>query len=418
MKFSPSQFTFCLLVILLPVWLFAQRTREGENDGRHHSAHGKVIFVSRKNQEKIQLELVDNLLLIEARINDSAVHWFILDTGASNTVLDLRLARKLLPKASGKAVGLGAAGQAQALVFDNVTVSFANVRAVEQTVGAVSLEFVSDLLGKEIGGVIGNDIIKELVLEIDYAARKIELFAPRSYRHRGGEIVPLYFRNDLPYAMATILVEGQKKVTGKFKLDTGSTGAFLFNTPFVEKHELLKAVTKTKATSMNALGGAAIALLGRLDSLSLGRFHIKNSVARFSRAARGDYASGEFDGLIGGEILSRFKITLDYSREQMKLEPNKSFFEPFEIDMSGMEIIAGAGDRTLYLVSKVEAGSPAAAAGIRAGDRIAGLDKTPAKDFSLSEIRRMFRDHGREILLEINRDGQVFRAVLKLKRSL
>jgi len=45
---------------------------------------------------------------------------------------------------------------------------------------------------------------------------------------------------------------------------------------------------------------------------------------------------GDNDGPIGNEILRRFKVTIDYSRQRMMLEPNAHFSDPFENDMSGI----------------------------------------------------------------------------------
>jgi hypothetical protein len=39
--------------------------------------------------------------------------------------------------------------------------------------------------------------------------------------------------------------------------------------------------------------------------------------------------SGETMGLLGGEVLRRFRVFVDYSRSQLFLEPNEHVREPF-----------------------------------------------------------------------------------------
>lgn len=173
---------------------------------------------------------------------------------------------------------------------------------------------------------------------------------------------------NMPFVQASVAFEGRTPISGKFEIDSGSTGAVLFNTPFVKKHGLLKSVAQTSETRIGGVGGTAQALLGRVKNVALGSFRLENPVARFSQSTRGDYASAKYDGLIGGEFLRRFKTIFDYSRRRMILEPNAQFSEPFEIDMSGMELLADGDDLSTVLVDDVKPKTPVAEAGVRGGD--------------------------------------------------
>jgi len=70
-------------------------------------------------------------------------------------------------------------------------------------------------------------------------------------------------------------------------------------------------------------------ITGRANAVKLGSFTLKNVPVQLSLDTEGAGASEENDGLIGGEIFHRFKVTLDYSRKRMILEPNKSFNDPY-----------------------------------------------------------------------------------------
>jgi len=100
----------------------------------------------------------------------------------------------------------------------------------------------------------------------------------------------------------------------------------------------------------------------------------------------------------------------------MILEPNAQFSEPFEIDMSGMELVADGDDLSIVLVDDVNPKTPAAEAGVRGGDIITAIDNRPVKDFTLEQIREMFRQDGREYLLKLKRDGTEVQVKIKLGR--
>ena len=76
-------------------------------------------------------------------------------------------------------------------------------------------------------------------------------------------------------------------------------------------------------------------LVGRLPRLQLGRFTLTEPGGPLRSRSKGAFASSEFSGVIGGELLRRFKVIFDYAHKRMILEPNASLAEPFEYDMSG-----------------------------------------------------------------------------------
>jgi len=158
----------------------------------------------------------------------------------------------------------------------------------------------------------------------------------------------------------------------------------MLNTPFVNRNKLLDTVSKTSQSRLGGVGGSAVAFSGRLKEITLGRFQLENSIARFSRARRGDDASARYDGLIGGEIFRRFKVVFDLARRRMMLEPNAQFAEPFEVDMSGLDMATEGEDFSVVVVNEIEKGSPAAAAGIQEEDVLTAIDGRSAREFSIS----------------------------------
>jgi Aspartyl protease/PDZ domain len=419
MKFQRQPLSLSVLAFILSMSMQvnahqAKRKRLVRNPSRPAPT---VRFVSGNNSLEIPFESSSNLILLQVRVNDSAPLWFIFDTGADSTVIDSQLAKVLRLKPRGKEVSTGSAGTATALVFKGVSIRLPNVEALNLKIAALPIEFLSSHLGRKISGVIGNDILKELVVEIDYASQLINLYEPRSYQYSGsGEVTPITMDDNLPFVRAFIALEGRPPIEGKFELDSGSTSAISFNTPFVNKYQLLNFISQTNQSRTGGVGGTAQAFSGRVKAIRLGSFELKDLVARFSRARRGDNASAKYDGLIGGEIFRRFKVVFDYSRRHMILEPSVQFSETYEEDMSGLDLAAEGEDFSVVIVNEVKKGSPAAEAGIQEEDIIEAIDGRPTKELTLTQLRKMFRQDGKEYLISLKRGQKEVQTKLKLRR--
>jgi hypothetical protein len=79
-----------------------------------------------------------------------------------------------------------------------------------------------------------------------------------------------------------------------------------------------------------------------VESLEIDGVTILNPVADFSTDTKGVTATTNYDGTIGGDILRRFTVILDYSRQQMILQPNSTFGDPFAFDLSGRTLTGEA----------------------------------------------------------------------------
>jgi len=376
-----------------------------------------IHFISGHDALKTPFELTGNLILVQARLNDSGPLWFILDTGAESSVIDSQLAKTLGLKALGHTVGTGSAGTATATIFKGTSLKLQSLEATNLTVYGLPIDFLSAPLGRKINGVIGNDILRQLVFELDYAAEVINFYEPESYQYSGtGNVIPITFAGEYPFVRARVTLDGRPGIEGTFEIDSGSTGAITFNTPFVDRNRLLHSLSKSTQSRLGGVGGSAAAFSGRLKSMSMGSFQLENLVARFSRARRGDDASAKYDGLIGGDILRRFKVVFDYSRRRMMLEPNSAFSEPYESDMSGLDLVTEGDDFSVVVVNEVEKGSPAAEAGIQEADTITAIDAHAIKDFTITQIRRMFMQNGKTYLISLKRDQKELQVELKLRR--
>jgi S1-C subfamily serine protease len=112
-------------------------------------------------------------------------------------------------------------------------------------------------------------------------------------------------------------------------------------------------------------------------------------VADFSDAARGSFSDPNYDGNIGSGLLKQFVVTFDYGHQVMYLKRiAPTPLDVGDFDRSGLWINAA---KRGYIVTYVAAGSPAAAAGLQAGDVILELDGRLARAEELSNARELLR---------------------------
>jgi predicted aspartyl protease len=341
----------------------------------------------------------------------------MLDTGASASVVDSGLAKELGLRAQGKEKMTGTGGGAEVDMIAGVSFTLPGVKVFNLQIASIGLDPLSAMMGRTVGGIIGYDLIKHFVVEVDYAAGIMNLYTPGRYKYsRAGEILPIKFSNGKPIISAKITAKGNDAVEGRFMIDTGADISLVIHRPFVEVHKLLDSVTQARQGNIGGAGGMSRALTVRIASIHLGRFVISNPIVTLSQATVGTEARADLDGELGGEIFRRFTLILDYSRQRVIFEPNEHLAEPVEEDMSGLELAAeGDGYKTL-VINEVLANSPASEAALQEEDELTAINGRPVSDIGLEQIRQMLKQEGKEYLLSIKRGEQTWQVKIKLRR--
>jgi len=118
-----------------------------------------------------------NHIFIQALVNGSEPSWFILDTGAAASMIDVRLAERLGLKVQGKLEGRRSGDSSIDVgLVKNVIFGFPGVEVANQSTGTIQLQSSDALLGRTISGLLGYDFFSRFVVEIDYIAKKIHLY--------------------------------------------------------------------------------------------------------------------------------------------------------------------------------------------------------------------------------------------------
>jgi len=384
-------------------------------------------MLSREGEVRLPFEHYYGLIFLSVRVNGSEPMSFMFDTGASLTIINEQSAARLGLKLRGQrriaeaSVGEGVMNLAFA---KGVAIDLGNARFAPDQVGVMSLALVEKFLGHPMDGILGGDFIRRYVCEIDYAGKALTLYEPKTYHASIGganaETLALKMIGVYPCVSARLKLPGREALDVLFGIDTGAAaaGGLILNSPFVKRHKLIESMPNVFPGFTGGLNGESQVVAGRVESLALGRTAVLNPIVGFSQATKGTLSWTKPNGLLGSEILLRFRVTLDYSRKQMRLEPNDSLRDPFETDMSGLRFAAEGADFKTLRVIKVRPDSPAAAAGLREGDVLLSLDDQPISTITLFKASQMLQQDGHDILVGVRRGAEQLQVRFKLKRRI
>jgi hypothetical protein len=336
--FLPRWMIFCMLMTG-----FDGVTNVHGQQAISNAVAADIRFTSGNSALKIPFELYNNHIYIKVGVNGSKPLWFLFDTGSPH-IIDSKQAKTLglKLKFEGQATGVGE-GAVDAYSSKGVSFNLPGVSLSGQRVGVLPLdgveacasEIVVDERGhlrkcepneqrcqrRVIDGVLGHDFFTRFVVEIDYEARLVNLYAPGNYKYQGtGESFPLEITDRNIFVRARLSLAGRAPINGRFMIDTGGVHSLLLTRPFIEANRLLPPAPELTRFPACGIGGDSEILIGTLSALQLGNIKISEPVTGFAQAMNGNLADASFDGSIGGAILRHFKIVFDYSRGRMILE--------------------------------------------------------------------------------------------------
>jgi predicted aspartyl protease len=343
-------------------------------------------FPAGADQVSLPFDLVNNHIYLPVSLNGGAPIPTVFDTGAIN-VLNKTEAAALGLKDEGSLPG-GGFGEAQSAtgISKVAKLDVGGLTLKDQVFLTIDLSAADSVEGRPMNVVIGYEIAKRAVTVIDYAGRKITFMKPASF-HPSPNAVAVRFKFNGHVPMIQAAVDG---VEGEFEIDTGARSSLTLMGPFSEAHDLVAKYHATRnIISGYGVGGPTRSLLFRPGSLKIGALDIKQPVGDLQFEKRGAAADPRTAGNIGGGILHRFTLTLDYGHQMLYLEPNADFAAPDVADRSGLWITRAGPDA--FEIADVVKDSPASQAGLAIGDKITAIDGTKASALDNAALRERLK---------------------------
>lgn len=414
-------------------------------------SQGKFVIQNKKKSDKIKFKLINNLIVIPVEINGVELS-FLLDTGVSKPIifnflnvsdtLKIKNAKKIYLR------GLGEGESVEALKSTNNVFKVGDAIKLNQDLYAVydaNLNF-APRLGVPVHGILGFDLFKDLVVEINYSHKYIKITEHKKNRYKKCkkcEKFNLEFFNSKPYINAKVNINN-KQIPVKLLIDTGGSDAlWLFE-------DSALGITASDRYFEDFLGhGLSGSVYGKRSKID--EFLLKSFVLKSANVAYPDSTSILFakkisgrNGSLAGNILKRFNVIMDYKNALVTFKKNGYFNEKFSYNKSGIEL-AHNGVRFVkerenyvpnknsltsetnqnqtrivfdssykfslkpaYAIVELRVGSPAHKAGLKNGDIVLSVNGNLAHQFSLQQMMQMFYDDGgKKIKIKIDRNGVV-----------
>jgi len=383
-------------------------------------------FVRKRQQSStIKFKSASNLIIIPVIINDSDTLNFILDTGVRFPIItELPFVNKLnLNYMEPIAIaGLGEGEGLTAYRSGNNTMKIGtDLISYNQEVQMVIDESfqISQIVGLPVHGLIGFDLFKDFVVEIDYDDNKLTLTKPEHYKERVYNrdiVMPIHFEHNKPYIRTTIVTDKNEYVPVKLLVDTGASDAIWLST--VSDERIILPEKNIRTFLGRGLSGDLYGTKGRISGIWVGPLILNEPIASYPD---GDLVrqliSDDRNGTLGAEILRRFYVTIDYPNSQIKLHPTSKVRESFNYNMSGIEVSNPFPGMPVFKIDKVREGSPGHRAGLQENDQILSVNHTHLENLSLNDINLILMSReDRKINMTVLRNGQEVDATFYLEK--
>ncbi|MEG3659820.1 PDZ domain-containing protein [Arenibacter palladensis] len=397
--------------------------------------------------QKVKFQLVNNLIVIPIDVNGAELS-FILDSGVNKPILfnlsdkdsiQINNVSEIVIK------GLGEGEPIDALSSDSNIFKIGKVVNKDQLLYVVMDEELnlSPRLGLPVHGIIGYDLFRDFVVEINYSSKFLKLHDPELYKSKKSSkirTIPLRIVQNKAYVQGQVFMENKSSIPVELLVDSGSSDAlWLF-----ENMDKGLGVPENNYEDFlgQGLSGGIYGKRTKIDGISLGGFQLRDAKAAFPdlRYFNSITSFGNRNGSLGGEVLKRFTLVFNYGKRTLSLRKNALFDHPFDFNLSGINIqhngmryisesIADAGGLVLsnggksfgdvqilfdnmtrlsmvpeIIVSGIRAGSPGHKAGLQEGDVILAVNGKKVHQYKLQQILHMLNEkEGKRVKVLIER---------------
>lgn len=279
-----------------------------------------VQLVRAKDVQPVPFEYSENTIVIEAELGGQQ-GWMLIDTGSPHTIIDTGLAKELgrtIVPMKGDMLAVGG-HLVQRQRVDDVALVIPHHFSIRMPMLAVDLSSVSRSAHRRIEGIIGNDIISNMLLWVMKPQGELILLPGGNVKFTcKGPCTD----TTTPRPISIDKVADHEEVvaavgdrTLRLKIDTGDAGGIGLRPEAWERVKPADAQVFTRM-SIGASGVVDKVQSSRLPEVSIGPTKVEDVRVDVLKLGPSDG-----DGLIGMGVLSRYSFALDTKKGQLWLIP-------------------------------------------------------------------------------------------------
>jgi hypothetical protein len=356
------------------------------------------MLKAQKMITSVPFEKFGDHIFIKVSLDDSEPLDFIFDTGDATTVIDLGTAKNLGLNLDKKVISKGAEGSITgSLIKHNYFTINDFLIEKDIEVYATDLGQLGRKIGRNVDGIIGDDILIHHGVHLNYDRELMEIYEPGQVP-QVGEAISFESYNGAPKITTRFTLNDGTTMEGDFLVNTGAGTTVDFTSPYAKKNKLIKKTGRHFTyTVVGVEGKESDHFEGRVQSFELAGEKLNDFPIGISEAKEGILADKRIAGIIGGRTLSKFNISIDYENNKLYLNSNQSFEDEATINASGLILELGP-DMESIVVHRVIADSPAEEAGFKVGEKILAIDDT---SLNLADVRARLEKSGEYLTVTV-----------------
>ncbi|MDX1627975.1 MAG: aspartyl protease family protein [Fulvivirga sp.] len=385
-------------------------------------------IVGKARKVVIPFELHNNLIVVPVVLNNQIPLKFVVDTGvrtailtekAFSDILGLEYSRRFLIS------GIGEKKQIEAYITNNVSLTLPGITGKGHALLVLNEDYLElrNYLGADVHGLLGYELFSRFIVKIDYDQKLLTLTTPDNFKlKRSYKKVDMDIIDTKPYINGVISYDGVDSIRVKLLVDTGSSHGLLIEEDSDDRIYIPDKHIRSELG--RGLAGKLEGDIARIKYFHIGKYCWKDPIVTFPVRNKTPLDSLKYgdsfrNGSVGGEILSRLKIILDFSGEKIYIKKGKDFKDNFTYNLSGLNVKAKGSGLNTFEIVEVRKNSVGEEAGFQKGDIILSINNLKAADMTLNNVLNFLNSkENKKLKIVIQRDDETLKKVFRLRSEI
>ena len=408
----------------------------------------------------IPFKLINNLVFIPIKVNGVELN-FLLDSGVEETILFSMEEQQGVSFNNVEKIklrGLGSEEEIEGLKSANNTLETHGLKSHNHLLYIILDQSfnLSSHIGIPVNGIIGYQFFKNNLVEVNYQKKRVIIHTNNKKNqeriNKKFKTIPITIERSKPYIMANAVVDSVD-IPAKLLIDIGNSDAF-----WIFENDKIKLPKKNFPDFLGkGFSGDVEGHRAKIAKFSIDEFDFKKPTIAFpdSTSIKNVRMVPGRIGSVGGEVLKRFTVILDYEDKKLFLKKNSKFSDPFTYNKSGItvqhnglqwvqetvhletvHVATSASDlredekkddnfrykfqlKPVYEIVNVRKNSAAEKCGLKRGDIIISINHTVPYKYTLEQINTLLKsEEDIWISMEIERDSLILKFRFKLEDEL